>query len=54
MLVNALVACAYVLEELWAEGFALGGVFVDWIVDWTIGIDASPRERVSRPGAICN
>ena len=38
------------LEELWAGGFASRGVSVDWIT----GIDASPRERVSRPGAICN
>ena len=48
MLVNA-----YALEELWAGGFASGGVSVDWTIDRTTGIDASPRERVSRPGAIC-
>ena len=33
-----------------AGGFASGGV----PVDWTTGINASPRERVSRPSAICN
>ena len=50
MLVNVLVACASVLEELWAGGFASGGVFIDW----TTGIDASPRERVCHPRTICN
>ena len=54
MLVNVPVVCASVLEELWARGFASRGVSIDWIVDWTTGIDASPRERVSRSGAICN
>ena len=49
MLVNVPIACASILEELWAGGFASGGVFVDW----TTGIDASPRERVSHPSAIC-
>ena len=53
MLVNVPVVCASALEELWAGGFASGGVSVDWTVDRTTGIDASPRERVSRPGAIC-
>ena len=53
VLVNAPVVCAFVLGELWAGGFALGGVSVDWTVDRTTGIDATPCERVSRPGAIC-
>ena len=48
MLGNVPVASA--LEELWVEGFASGDVFVDW----TTGINALPREHVSRPGAICN
>ena len=48
MLVNAPVACVSALEELWAEGFASGGVSIDW----TTRIDASPHERVSHPGAI--
>ena len=52
MLVNASVAST--LEELWTRGFASGGVSIDWIVDWTTKIVASPREHVSRPGAICN
>ena len=50
MLVNSLVVCASALEELWVEEFASGGISVDW----TTGIDASPHERISRPGAICN
>ena len=50
MLVNASVVCASTLEELWTGEFALRAVSVDW----TIGIDASPHECVSRPGAICN
>ena len=50
MLVNAPVVCASTLEELWAGGFTLGGVFVDWATK----IDVSHRKRVSRPGAICN
>ena len=54
MLVNALVVYISALEELWVGGFALGGVFVYWTVDWTTGIDVSPREHVSHPGAICN
>ena len=45
MLVNASA-----LEELWAGGFALRGVSVNW----TIGIDASPHKRVSRPDVIYN
>ena len=53
MLVNASVVCASELEELWAGGFALGGVSVDWTVDRTTGINASPREHVSHPSAIC-
>ena len=53
MLVNALVVYASVLEELWVGGFASRGVFVDWTVDQTTEIDASPHERVCRPGAIC-
>ena len=53
MLVNKLVVYAFALEELWAGGFALGGVSVDWTVDRTTRIDFSPRERVSRPGTIC-
>ena len=53
MLVNAPVVCASALEELWARGFASGGVSVDWTVDQTTGIDVSPRERVSHPGVIC-
>ena len=53
MLVNTPIVCASELEELWARGFALGGVSVDWTVDRTTGIDASPRERVSHPSAIC-
>ena len=53
MLVNVPVVCAFALEELWVGGFASGGVFVNWTVDRTTGIDASPHERVCRPGAIC-
>ena len=53
MLVNASVVYASALEELWAGGFASGGVSVDWTIDQITGIDASPRERVSRLGAIC-
>ena len=53
MLVNVPVVCAFALEELWAGGFASGGVSVDWTVDQTIGIDVSPRKHVSSPGAIC-
>ena len=53
MLVNVPVVCASALEELWAGGFASKGVSVNWTVDRTTGVDASPRERVSRPGAIC-
>ena len=52
MLVNAPVVCASALEELWAGGFASGGVSVDWTIDQITGIDASPRERVSRLGNI--
>ena len=52
MIVNVTVVCAFALEELWAGGFASGGVSVDWTVDQTTGTDASPREHVSRPGAI--
>ena len=52
MLVNALVVSASALEELWGGGFASGGVSIDWTLDRTTGIDASPREHVSRPGAI--
>ena len=54
MLVNASVVCAFALEEFCMGGFASGGVSVDWTVDWITGINASPREHVSRPGAICN
>ena len=54
MLVNAPIACTSTLEEIWMGRFASGGVSVDWTVDWTIGIDVSPRERVSRLGAIYN
>ena len=54
MLVNVLVVCASALEELWAGGFASEGVSIDWTVDWTIGIDALPRNRVSHLGAIRN
>ena len=50
MLVNVLVVCASALGELWAGGFASGGVYVDW----TTEIDASSRERISRPSVICN
>ena len=53
MLVNASVVYASALEKLWARGFASGGVSVDWTIDRITGIDASPRERVSRLGAIC-
>ena len=53
MLVNALVVCASALEELWTGGLASGGVSIDWTVDWTTRINASPRECVSHPGAIC-
>ena len=52
MLVNAPVVCASALEELWAGGFASEGVSIDWIVDRTTEIDASPRERISHPDAI--
>ena len=51
MLVNVIVACTSTLEELWARGFASGSISIDCIVNWTIGIDASPRKRVSYPGA---
>ena len=54
VLINVLVVCTSALEELWVGGFFLGGVSVDWTIDWTTKIDASPRERVSHPGAICN
>ena len=54
MLANVPVACASTLKELWVEGFSLGGVPVDWTIDWITGIDASRREHVSHPGAICN
>ena len=53
MLVNVPVVCASELKELWVGGFASGGVSVDWTVDRTTGINASPRERVSHPSAIC-
>ena len=53
MLVNASVVYASALEELWVGGFASGGVSVDWTIDQITEIDASPRERVSRLGAIC-
>ena len=50
MLVNAPAAYTSALEELWAGGFASGGVSIDW----TTEINALPHVRVSRPGAICN
>ena len=54
MLVIVLVECTSTLEELWVEGSTLGGGSDDVPIDKTIGKDASPRECVSRPGAICN
>ena len=54
MLANVPIAYASTLIELWAGGFSLGGVPVDWTVDWITEINASRREHVSRPSAICN
>ena len=50
MLVNVPVVCASALEELCTGGFDSRAVSVDW----TTGIDASPHECISRPGAIYN